>query len=71
MPEVTEDCPEKKVLSDFLLGKLDPKSSSDCEQHLSRCEPCVETMSALDIATRSTDWSSNHEIANWAVERRR
>ncbi len=43
-------CPERKTLSDFLLGKLDPQTSSECENHLAQCKPCVETISGLDIS---------------------
>jgi len=51
MPKLSNlDCPQRQTLSDFLLGKLDPEASSQCESHLSRCQPCVETISGLDIS---------------------
>jgi hypothetical protein len=42
-------CPQPKTLSDFLLGKLDFESSQQCESHLAECEPCIETISGLNV----------------------
>ncbi len=51
MPELTAPhCPERETLSNFLLGKLDPQKSSECESHLAHCQPCIETISGLDIS---------------------
>ena len=51
MPTLTNsNCPKRETLSNFLLGKLDPIESSQCESHLSKCQPCVETISGLDIS---------------------
>ncbi|QEG21917.1 protein kinase domain-containing protein [Mariniblastus fucicola] len=45
----TPECPQPETLSQFLLGKLDPKTSLECESHLADCEPCVETINGLQI----------------------
>ena len=51
MPKLTSSkCPKRETLSRFVLGKLDPIALSQCESHLSQCQPCVETISGLDIS---------------------
>ena len=45
----SKDCPQPEMLSDFLLGKLDLESSQQCESHLAQCNPCVETISGLNL----------------------
>jgi serine/threonine protein kinase len=47
--QTTANCPDPQVLSDYVLGKLDPRSSGECENHLAQCEPCIETINGLNI----------------------
>ena len=43
------ECPNPETLSNFLLGKLDPEASYECESHLAKSDPCVETVNGLNI----------------------
>lgn len=47
--QTTPPCPDPNTLADYVLGKLDPVASSECEQHLTRCEPCIETINGLEV----------------------
>ena len=46
---VNASCPEPKYLEKFVLGQLSISEIEDCQQHLSKCNPCVETVQSLKI----------------------
>ena len=43
----TTKCPEPIYLKKFILGQLPINEIEDCQQHLSQCDPCVETIGSL------------------------
>ena len=42
-------CPEPQQLKLFVLGQLPVSEVEAYEQHLSQCDPCVETIAGLNI----------------------
>ena len=45
--QISTECPQPKVLIDFLQGKLDPPELGECESHLKDCSLCHETLVGL------------------------
>ena len=43
------ECPEPRQLKKFILGQLSLQEIEDCQQHLSNCDPCVETIESLKV----------------------
>jgi len=42
-------CPDRQTLLQFIQGRLEPSELTQCEEHLSDCGPCHETLRGLDI----------------------
>ncbi len=51
-----ENCPDVTILEDFLLGRLEPPTLSQCESHVAECQSCHETLRGLN----SHDTLSEH-----------
>ena len=49
MNQTESKCPDREVLQQFLLGQLSIDEIENCQQHLSECKPCVETVADLKI----------------------
>ena len=45
--QISTECPQPKVLIEFLQGKLDPPELGECESHLKDCVLCHETLVGL------------------------
>ena len=41
-------CPDPQTLLRFIQGRLEPPELTQCEDHLSACSPCHETLRGLD-----------------------
>ena len=54
-PDV-KNCPDATILEDFLLGRLEPPTLSECESHVAECQSCHETLRGLN----SHDTLSEH-----------
>ena len=49
MTNATNQCPEPVQLKKFVLGELSLQEVEDYQQHLSQCDPCVETIESLKV----------------------
>ena len=49
MNNARTECPEPVQLKKFVLGELSLREVEDYQQHLSQCEPCVETIESLKV----------------------
>ena len=41
-------CPDRQTLLQFIQGRLEPPELNQCEEHVSDCGPCHETLRGLD-----------------------
>ena len=55
MNQIPTECPDRHFLKQFLLGQLSITEIEDCQEHLSECEPCVETVQGLKVSDTFTD----------------
>ena len=55
MTNTQNDCPEPQTLQKFLLGQLSVVEIEECQDHLSVCNPCVETVQDLKAEDTFTD----------------
>ena len=49
MNDLQNPCPEPQQLKKFVLGELSIAEIEDYQQHLSQCDPCVETIASLKV----------------------
>ena len=49
MTESEIRCPDPQYLQKFVMGHLSVQEVEECHEHLSKCEPCVETIESLKI----------------------
>jgi len=44
-----ESCPDQRTLLQYIQGLLEPPKLGHCEEHLSDCQSCHETLRGLDV----------------------
>ena len=76
MKAIEKKCPNRQYLQQFLQGQLPLQEIEECQQHLSVCEPCVETIEGLRFDDTFTNlirqaWTSAPEPAARADDRER
>ena len=48
MHSTSKPCPDQQTLLQFIQGRLEPPTLDQCENHVSDCESCHETLRGLD-----------------------
>ena len=48
MNNISKACPDQQTLLQFIQGRLEPPTLDQCENHVSGCESCHETLRGLD-----------------------
>lgn len=62
MPEL-KTCPDREQLIEFALGSLSTIQFDQCHEHISQCDPCEETLLALDVSDTLSELTRHAAIA--------
>ena len=60
---MSESCPSREELSDFLVGNLPDRQFDTVDSHVDQCSLCQETVQNLD-STLNSPLELNHELPN-------